>query len=227
MTPRFPTFSLVTQAVHISVVSAVLGLAVATLCVPARGQSALDLPRAEEYAQSLEQNFWEQAWVAHLADRADSDSSIDWFYKDRRQLSTLTGDYQKAIDDAEGFWTHLHVQDYLRRQLTTVQPNPMMPGRPGAFRLRILSTTTPNALALNDGTILITTGLLTTLETEAQLRAILAHEVAHIVLDHGLATYRAGKKRSRARNLLGSIVSGVTSVVSPGFGRRGSLESTV
>jgi predicted Zn-dependent protease len=120
----------------------------------------------------------------------------------------------------------LQVQDYLQRRLLTVQPNPMMPGRPGAFRLRVLSTTTPNALALNDGTILVTTGLLTTLKTETQLHAVMAHEVAHVVLDHALDGYRAKKKRSKARKVLGTIVGGVTSVVTPGFGGSGSLEST-
>lgn len=205
---------------------ALLGLG-GSLGHDAWAQARLDLSGAQRYSQSLDQNFWEEAWIDHLVDRADSDGTINWYYKDRRELSTLTDDYQMAIGKDSGFWTTLHVDDYLQRQLKTVQPNPMMPGRPGAFRLRVLSTTTPNALALNDGTILVTTGLLTTLETEAQVQAILAHEVAHIVLDHALATYRAGKKRSRARKLLGSIISGVTSVVSPGFGRRGSLESTV
>ncbi|PQJ34702.1 hypothetical protein BSZ35_08910 [Salinibacter sp. 10B] len=205
-------------------------LLVLLLCVsaplPAYAQPRLDVAAARQYAQSLESNFWEQAWVDHLSERAGANGTLDWAYGDRQQLSELTNDYQRAIGEVEGFWTNLQVQDYLQRQLLTVQPNPMMPGRPGAFRLRVLSTTTPNALALNDGTILLTTGLITTLETAAQLRAILAHEVAHIVLDHALATYRAGQKRSRARNLLGTLIGGVTSVVTPGLGRR-PIESTV
>lgn len=205
-------------------------LLVLILCVagplPAYAQPRLDVAAARQYAQSLESNFWEQAWVDHLSERAGANGTLDWAYGDRQQLSELTNDYQRAIGEVEGFWTNLQVQDYLQRQLLTVQPNPMMPGRPGAFRLRVLSTTTPNALALNDGTILLTTGLITTLETAAQLRAILAHEVAHIVLDHALATYRAGQKRSRARNLLGTLIGGVTSVVTPGLGRR-PIESTV
>lgn len=193
---------------------------------PTHAQTPVDVEAAREYARSLDHNFWERAWVQHLQERANENGSIEWFYSDRQQLSDLTSDYQQAISDANGFWATLQVQDYLQRQLLTVQPNRMMLGRPGAFRLRVLSTSTPNALALNDGTIILTTGLLTALETSAQLRALLAHEVAHVVLDHALTTYRTGKRRSRARNLLGNVVSGVTSVVAPGFGR-GSFESTV
>lgn len=204
----------------------VLTLGLIVVQRPAQAQSRIDVAAARQYAQSLDHNFWERAWVCHLEERADRDGAIDWNYEDRQQLRELTDEYQRVIGAASGFWTNLQVQDHLQRQLLTVQPNPMMPGRPGAFRLRVLSTTTPNALALNDGTILLTTGLLTTLETEAQLRAVLAHEVAHVVLDHALATYRSGQRRSRARNLLGSVVGGVTSVVTPGLGRR-PVESTV
>jgi predicted Zn-dependent protease len=195
--------------------------------LPSPAQSEVDLTAARQYATQLESNFWERAWERHLATRADDDGTIDWYYDARQELSTLTADYQNAIGEADGFWQHPQVQDYLQRRLLTVQPNPMMPGRPGAFRLRVLSTTTPNALALNDGTIILTTGLITTLETEAQLQAVLAHEVAHVVLDHALATYRSSKKSNRARKLLGSVVSGVTSVVTPGLGGRRPLEATV
>jgi hypothetical protein len=196
------------------------------LTVDARAQVPIDLNAAESYAESLNRNFWEQAWVRHLDAEASTSGRVDWTYDDRQTLGALTDDYQRAIEAADGFWTHLQVQDYLQRRLLTVQPNPMMPGRPGAFRVRILRTTTPNALALNDGTILLTTGLLTTLRTEAQLQAVLAHEVAHVVLDHALDGYRSKKKRSKARKVLGTIVGGVTSVLTPGFGGNSSLEST-
>jgi len=194
---------------------------------PVQAQPQVDLTTARQYVAQLDDNFWERIWVAHLEENADRDGIIDWAYDDRQQLSELTTDYQQAIGEANGFWTNLQVQDYLQRQLLTVQPNPMMPGRPGAFRLRVLSTTTPNALALSDGTIILTTGLLTTLRTEAQLQAVLAHEVAHVVLDHALATYQSSKKSSRARNLLGSVIGGVRSVVAPGLGGNRPLESTV
>ena len=195
------------------------------LC-PAAPAQQVDLEKARQYADRLESSFWEQAWVRHLEERAGRNGTLSWVYADRQRLNELVADYQRALGQADGFWTNLQVQDYLQRRLLAVQPNPMMPGRPGAFRLRVLSTTTPNALALNDGTIILSTGLLTALKTEAQLHAVLAHEIAHVVLDHALTTYRANKQSSRARNLLGSILGGVTSVVAPGLGRR-PLESTI
>lgn len=180
-----------------------------------------------QYVGQLESSFWERAWLAHLQEEADRNGEIEWAYTDRQHLNGLTTDYQQAISEAEGFWVNLQVQDYLQQQFLEVHPNPMLPGRPGTFRLRILSTSTPNTLALNDGTILLTTGLLAALESEFELQALLAHQVAHVVLDHALSTYQSGQRRNRARRVLGNIVSGVSSAVAPGLTTRGPVESTV
>lgn len=190
-------------------------------------QSHVNVETARQYVDQLDRDYWERAWLDHLHEEANGDGTIEWTYEKRQQLHDLTTDYQRVIHDAEGFWTNLQVQDYLQRQFLFVQPNPMMPGRPGTFRLRVLSTSTPNALALNDGTIILTTGLLAVLSSEVELQAILAHEVAHVVLDHALASYQSGRRRNRARRVLGNIVSGVSSAVAPGLAARGPVESTV
>ncbi len=190
-------------------------------------QEPVTVGEVRTYVSDLESSYWERAWLAHLQEKADREGRIEWAYEDRQQLNDLTTDYQQAIGEAEGFWVNLQVQDFLQQQLLEVQPNPMMPGRPGTFRLRVLSTSTPNTLALNDGTILLTTGLLAALESEAELQALLAHQVAHVVLDHALVSYQSGQRRNRARQVLSNIVSGVSSAVAPGFTNRGPVESTV
>jgi len=202
---------------------AVAVLVAALLCAsgaaaPAPAQEPVDMARVSRYVSSLDTSFWEQAWARHLQEEAGADGTLDWNYDDRQRLSTFTDRYQRLVADANGFWTNLQVQDYLQRRLLAVQPNPMMPRRPGAFAVRVLRTSVPNALAFSDGTILLTTGLLTTLRMEAELEALLAHEVAHITLDHALSRYQSGQKRSRTRNLLGvlgKVAGGVASAVTP------------
>ena len=176
------------------------------------------MARVNQYVSGLDTSFWEQAWARHLREEADADGTLDWDYDDRQRLSTFTDRYQRLVAEAGGFWTNLQVQDYLQRRLLAVQPNPMMPGRPGTFAVRVLRTSAPNALAFSDGTILLTTGLLATLNTEAELEALLAHEVAHITLDHALSRFQSGQKRTRTRNLLGvlgKVARGVASAVTP------------
>ena len=52
------------------------------------------------------------------------------------------------------------------------------------YRAIVLPWEVPNAMALPGGVIFVTDGLLETLDNEAQLAAVLAHEVGHIELSH-------------------------------------------
>lgn len=62
------------------------------------------------------------------------------------------------------------------------------------FNFSIVNDPDLNAFALPDGTIVIHTGLLATLENEAQLATVLGHEIAHVVHKHGYSNYRRAKK---------------------------------
>lgn len=53
-----------------------------------------------------------------------------------------------------------------------------------SYRAFALQWDVPNAMALPGGVIYVTEGLLETLDNEAQLAAVLAHEVGHIELSH-------------------------------------------
>lgn len=55
------------------------------------------------------------------------------------------------------------------------------------YHFAVLDTDEVNALACPGGTIFITRGLLQKASTEDELAAILAHEIAHVTLRHGLA----------------------------------------
>ena len=53
-----------------------------------------------------------------------------------------------------------------------------------SYRAFVVPWAVPNAMALPGGVIFVTEGLLETLDSEAQLAAVLAHEVGHIELSH-------------------------------------------
>lgn len=53
-----------------------------------------------------------------------------------------------------------------------------------SYRAFVVPWEVPNAMALPGGVIFVTEGLLETLDNEAQLAAVLAHEVGHIELSH-------------------------------------------
>jgi predicted Zn-dependent protease len=54
------------------------------------------------------------------------------------------------------------------------------------FRFHILRSPVVNAFALPNGSIYLSVGLLARLENEAELAQVMGHEIAHVVLRHGL-----------------------------------------
>ncbi len=77
------------------------------------------------------------------------------------------------------------------------------------YRFFVLRDVVPNAFALPDGQIYINTGLLALLENEAQLAAVLAHEVQHAAGHHGLLSYRSIRHKAIAGMVLGPLTLGV------------------
>jgi predicted Zn-dependent protease len=71
----------------------------------------------------------------------------------------------------------------------------LFPDLAGAFRVRVLSQPSVNAVTLADGSIYLFTGIVARLENEAQFAAVLAHEGVHFARRHTYAD-RMGERRS-------------------------------
>jgi len=57
------------------------------------------------------------------------------------------------------------------------------------YKFEIIDSNTPNAFALPNGSVFVTTGLLRLLRSEAQLANVLGHEVAHVTEQHGIKQF--------------------------------------
>lgn len=62
--------------------------------------------------------------------------------------------------------------------------------KPFRYRVYVIGDVSPNACAFPGGIILVTEGLLKTMRTEAEVMAVLAHEMGHVELSHCLDTVR-------------------------------------
>ena len=62
------------------------------------------------------------------------------------------------------------------------------------FRFYVIDDPSFNAFAYPDGSVFVHTGLLAVLENEAQLAAVLGHEIAHVTHEHGRRRYQRAKK---------------------------------
>ena len=96
-------------------------------------------------------------------------------------------------------------QAYVKRIGTVVLDGWPVPLKGYRYRFQVVDDDDVNAFAVPTGYIFVTSGLLAALETEEELAAILAHEIAHVESRH---TYRMWRN---SRNL--SIVSDILDVL--------------
>ena len=109
---------------------------------------------------------------------------------------------------------------YLRRVGESLIPRKLELERV-SWRFRALRDPQPNAFALPNGSIYVTTGLLTLIDNESQLAAIFAHELTHVMRRHTYVHNRSNRKKFLTMNVMaavgayapGGIVGAVITVV--------------
>lgn len=74
-----------------------------------------------------------------------------------------------------------------------------------SWKFRALRDPQPNAFALPNGSIYVTTGLITLLDNESQLAAIIAHELTHVMRRHTYLHNRSNRKKFLTMNVMSAI----------------------
>jgi len=87
-----------------------------------------------------------------------------------------------SLPEDKGEWAYV---DSVGRSITATVSRPQI-----IYRFHVVQDTSINAFALPGGHVFVTTGLVNFLESEAELAAVLGHEIAHIDLQHCLDIYR-------------------------------------
>lgn len=73
------------------------------------------------------------------------------------------------------------------------------------WRFRALRDPEPNAFALPNGSIYVSTGLLALLDNESQLAAVLAHELTHVMRRHSYLQNRSNRKKFLTMNIIAAV----------------------
>ena len=74
-----------------------------------------------------------------------------------------------------------------------------------SWNFRVLRDPQPNAFALPNGSIYITTGLMTLIDNESQLAAIIAHEMTHVMGRHTYLHNRSTRKKFLTMNVMSAV----------------------
>ena len=109
---------------------------------------------------------------------------------EQEEISLGRKAFPEAIQRMQGEYNDPRLKDYVTAvgmRLATVSHRPNLP-----YAFKIVNDSSPNAFAMPGGHIAITRGLLTALESEAQLAAVLGHELGHVTARHSVQNLQRG-----------------------------------
>jgi predicted Zn-dependent protease len=73
------------------------------------------------------------------------------------------------------------------------------------WKFRALRDPVPNAFALPNGSIYVSTGLLALMDNESQVAAVIAHELTHVLRRHTYLQNRSNRKKYLTMNIMAAI----------------------
>jgi predicted Zn-dependent protease len=103
---------------------------------------------------------------------------------------------QDTINGSGVLYQDAEIENYLNQVAEKLQINSISPDI--SFQIKVVKDPNLNAFAFPNGVIYIHTGILARMDNEAQLAALLAHEMVHCTHRHSLRTLRSIKDRTQA-----------------------------
>ena len=123
---------------------------------------------------------------------------------------------QAGVKPKPGKGPKTDLTTYVNRIGKTIAASSARPGIDWTFV--VLESDTPNAFSAPGGYVFITTGMIAAVENEAQLAAVLAHEVGHVTERHAMKAYTSAKAGACVTALLSKEgLSEVKDAVSSSF----------
>ena len=108
---------------------------------------------------------------------------------DEQMLWQKAEQEQRAFESNGLIYPDQALEDYLNQIAVKLQPQPA----DLKIRVKVIKNTRLNAFAYPNGMIYIHSGLLTRMDNEAQLAAVLGHEITHCTQRHALRAFRKVK----------------------------------
>jgi len=127
----------------------------------------------------------------------------------------LRWSWSRSVDQA--------LQNYVEQVGQTLAPFAIRSGI--EYRFHVIDAPYVNAFAIPGGGVFITTGMLDFLETEAELAAILGHEISHIDLRHCIERLQYELFARKIVGSLAGIISLAHELVGVGYSEQQELEA--
>jgi len=142
---------------------------------------------------------------------------IDYIYNinSSAHFSDMSGPEFATFRDHYG---QLYNNPMLQRYMNAIGQRLVPKDSPNIYSFKLLLDPIPKAEALSTGTILISTGMVSMLDNEAQLAYVLGHEIAHIEKNHAYMVVRLSilepalnaekdKENKEKRSIVGAVAT--------------------
>lgn len=143
-----------------------------------------------------------EASTAAVAEASAPITPEQEYYIGRSVTASLLGSYKVYNNPA--------LTDYVNKVCKTLSLNSERPELYKGYFVAILDSDQINAFASSGGHILVTRGLLQCATSEDALAAVLAHEIAHIQLQHGIKAIKGDRWTGAALTVASSTASALT-----------------
>ncbi|MCL1927614.1 MAG: M48 family metalloprotease [Treponema sp.] len=137
---------------------------------------------SDEQAQAIRAVGKGIATFAEAKKAADSLTPENEYYLGRAVAANIAGTYK--------IYRNAALQTYLNKICSAIVINSSRPDIYNGYHVAVLDTEEINAFATPGGHIFVTRGLIACASNEDALAAVIAHEVAHIQLQHALTSIR-------------------------------------
>ena len=144
-----------------------------------------------KYTNSRE--FWVYKMLKFNQDYFTNDMQYDL----RKEVADESLEYQRNVYEYKWAFEDDYLESYLHQLLYKLYPEKIDSRRYEQLKATIVKNHNPNAYIFANGSLYITTGMLSSINSEEELIAILAHEVAHYVLDHSIYNINQKAKREK------------------------------
>lgn len=146
-------------------------------------------------APETDQEFWQQVYLKnHLYEHFNNRG---YKHKLRQEIDEECLDYLDKLNEIA--YQDDYIVSYVQGIFSKLNATTIDSNRKESLNIRIIQSPEPDAFMLPNGSMVISTGLLCTLDSEDELAAVIACELGHFVLDHQVNNiYRAERRAKRA-----------------------------
>jgi predicted Zn-dependent protease len=153
------------------------------------------------------QDFWDSKIITNVLYNLRKKG---FQYDLRRDMEDDALNYIQKVKSLNLELNDPYLESYLYSLVAKIAPQTLIDGRPCSINLLIQQNPSVNACTYPNGTIVLNTGLLASLHSEDELVAVLAHEIAHFVLDHSIINVNKAQARQKRAEFWTAVATGIT-----------------